>query len=67
MQQLLADFQEAHSKNRPIALPMHVTAKASSKGIISARVVGLGEPRAGSIKLSEALQSAKIASISDAE
>jgi sulfur carrier protein ThiS len=62
MESLLKDFQEAHSQNRPIALPMHVTAKASEKGITSAKVMGLGDPRKGAVRLSEALRDAKTGS-----
>lgn len=59
MATLLKDFQEAHAKNSAIAPAMHVTAKVSDKGITSAKVIGLGEPRTGAKRLSEVLAAAK--------
>lgn len=59
MASLLKDFQEAHAKNSAIAPAMHVTAKVSEKGVTSAKVVGLGDPRVTARRLSEVLANAK--------
>lgn len=56
VQSLLADFKEAHGKNRKIGPWLHVTAEISKKGIRKATVVGLGRERNGSVKLADALR-----------
>ncbi|HEY8902801.1 MAG TPA: hypothetical protein VIM48_03780 [Chthoniobacterales bacterium] len=60
MARLLKDFQEAHSAGKAIAPHMHVTAKVTEKGVVSAKVVGLGEARMGAVRLSKALAEAKL-------
>ena len=56
---LLAEFQEAHARGSEIAPDLQVTARINHKGIQSAEVVGLGDPRPNAIGLSKALASAK--------
>ena len=57
---LMADFQAAHAQGSEIAPDLQVTATIDSTGKIKkASLVGIGEPRENSVKLSEALTLAK--------
>lgn len=56
VQSLLADFKEAHAKNRKIAPWLHVTAEINAKGIKKSVVVGIGKARKNSVKMSDALK-----------
>lgn len=53
--QLLEDYQSAHSNGSQITPPLHVTAEINAKGVKSASVVGIGNPRAEARKLSDVL------------
>lgn len=53
--ELLAKFHEAHKNGTDIAPDLQVTAEINDKGVRGAFVVGLGEPRERTVKLSEAL------------
>ena len=55
VQSLLADFKEAHAKNRKIAPCLHVTAEINAKGIKKSVVVGIGKARKNSVRMSDAL------------
>ncbi len=59
MQKLLDAFKEANKKGTKIAPDLHVSAEIAAKGIKSAIVVGVGEPRPSSVKLSNAFADAK--------
>lgn len=56
---LLEDFQRAHAEGGDIAPDLQVSARINDKGIQSAEVVGLGEPREKAVRLSEALAKAQ--------
>lgn len=56
---LMADFQAAHQKGSEIAPDLQVTATINERGIQNASLVGIGEPRADSLRLSEALAKGK--------
>lgn len=53
--ELLAKFHEAHKNGTDIAPDLQVTAEINDKGVRGAFVVGLGEPRERTVKLSDAL------------
>lgn len=59
---LLEEFKTAHAKGLNIAPHLQVTAEFNAKGLKpgSARVIGIGGPRPGSIKISEAVERAKV-------
>ncbi len=56
--ELLESFQDAHDKNSEIAPDFQVTARINAKGVQSAQVVGMGDPRSGSMRLAQALAEA---------
>ncbi len=59
MASLLTSFRDAHAAGKQITPKLQVTAKITEKGISSAEVVGIGEPRKGTLSIGKAMSDAK--------